>query len=114
VSGTEWLVLPGAFGFGVDERCDGRIAAQPVQAAAADRPDAADWDIRRGADFGVRDGRVLDELGNQPLAARGEVQECLAECRVALCRKQGTAARGDGKTLARVPQLTGFLVRVPS
>ena len=74
--------LPGqltsaAVGFGVDQRCEGRVTAQPVQAAAASRPDAADWDAQAGADLRVRCRRVLGEQGDQLLVARGQLQELL-------------------------------------
>jgi hypothetical protein len=61
---------------------DRRIAAELVQAAAAGRPGADDRDAQPGADLGVRHGRLVDEQGKQPLAARGQAAECLTQRRV--------------------------------
>jgi hypothetical protein len=55
------------------------VAAQPGQAAAADRPDAADRDAQPGADLGVGDGRVLDKQGQQPLAVQRQAGEGFGE-----------------------------------
>jgi hypothetical protein len=76
------------FSFGVDQRCDGRVAAQPVQAAAASGPDASYRDTQPGADLGVRHGRILDQGADELLIARGQAGEGLAECSVALRRDQ--------------------------
>jgi hypothetical protein len=62
-----------ARGLGADQGSDGRMAAQPVQAAAAGGPDAADRDAQLGADLGVRHRRVCGEQGDQLLAARRQV-----------------------------------------
>ena len=69
---TSWPCIsrPG-LGVDGDQRCDGWGAAQLVQAAAAARPDAADRDAQPGADLGICQGRVLDEQGDQLLAAGG-------------------------------------------
>jgi len=53
---------------GVDQGGDRRIAAQLLHAAAAAGPDAPDGDAQPGADLGVREGRVFEEQGDQPLA----------------------------------------------
>ncbi len=64
------------------------MTAQPVQAAAASGPDAADWDAQAGADLRVRCRRVLGEQGDQLLVARGQLQERLVQRGVALGRQQ--------------------------
>ena len=66
---------------GVDQRGDGRVMAELVQAAAAARADASDRNAQLGADLGVRYGRVCDEQGDQLLAARGQIRERLAQRR---------------------------------
>jgi hypothetical protein len=78
----------GGPGFVVDQRGDGRVAAQLVQAAAACRSDTADRDAQPGADLGIWHRWVFDEHGNQLLAGRGQVGERLAQCRVALRHQQ--------------------------
>ena len=65
-------------GVGVDQRGDGRVAAQLGQAAAPVRADAAGRDAQPGADLGIRHGRVLGEQGDQLLAAGRQVRERLA------------------------------------
>jgi hypothetical protein len=64
------------------------LVAQPLQAAAAVRPDAPGWDAQLGADLGVRHGRVLDEQGDQPMTFWGQVGEGCAQCGVELRQKQ--------------------------
>jgi hypothetical protein len=70
-------------GVGVEQSGDRRIAAQPVQAAAAAWPDAPDRDAQPSADLGVRHGWILHEHGDQPLAAWGRRvnASCSAVCR---------------------------------
>jgi hypothetical protein len=60
------------------------MAPQLVQAAAAGRTDASNWDAQPGADLDVGYGRVFDEQGDQPLAGWRQIRECLAQRRVAL------------------------------
>jgi len=74
--------------FGVDQGCDGRVAAQLVQAAAAQRADAADRDDEGGADLGVGHGRVVDEQGDQLLVVRRQAGERLAQRGVPLGGQQ--------------------------
>jgi hypothetical protein len=86
---------------GGDQGGDGRVAAQLLQAAAAGGPDAPDRDAEPGADLDVGDRRVLDEDGEQLLAAGGQGRERLAQRRVALGRQQPGFGRlgpdvGDG------------------
>ncbi|HJZ25301.1 MAG TPA: hypothetical protein VJ370_03405, partial [Streptosporangiaceae bacterium] len=69
------------------QRCDRRIAAELLQAAAAGRPDAADRDAYPDADVGVRHGRPDDEQGKQLLAARGQAAECLTQRRLTFRRQ---------------------------
>ena len=52
--------------------------AQPVQASAPLRADAADGDAEPGADFGVGDRRVSDEQGDQLLAVLRQAAEGVA------------------------------------
>ena len=66
---VEVIETSGNSGVIYHQRSDGRIAAQLLQAAAAGRPDAPDRDTQLGADLGVRHRRVLDQHGDQPLAA---------------------------------------------
>src|SRR5262245_56004094 len=56
-----------AASFGIDQGCDGRMAAQLAQAPAAGGPDTANCDAQLGADLGVRHGGVLDKHGDQLL-----------------------------------------------
>ena len=50
--------------------------------------DAPDWDTQPGADLGVRHWRVFEQQADQPLVARGQGQERLAQGRVALGHEQ--------------------------
>jgi hypothetical protein len=72
----------------VDQRCDGRVAAQLVQAAAAVGANAADRDAEPDIDLGIRRGRILGEQGDQLLAAGWQLRERLAQGCVALGREQ--------------------------
>jgi hypothetical protein len=72
----------------VDQRCDGRVAAQLVQEAAAVRADAADRDAQPGADLCIRHRRALGEHGEQPLATGGQVRERLAQGRLVIGLEQ--------------------------
>jgi len=84
------------------------VAAQLVQAAAAARPGAAGRDAQPGADLGIRQRRILDEQGEQLLAARGQLPECLPQGGVPLGREQvlpgclGVIV-GDGPGGQRIP-----------
>jgi hypothetical protein len=72
---------------GVDQRGDGRVTAQPVQAAGAARPDAADSDAQLGTDLRIGHGRVFDQQGDQLPTAGGQVGERLAQRDMALGRQ---------------------------
>src|SRR5690348_17120008 len=58
-----------AASFGIDQRCDCRMAAQFVQTPATGGPDAANRDAQFGADLGIRHRRILDEHADQLLTA---------------------------------------------
>src|SRR5262252_10799975 len=76
-------VSPGR-GFGADQGGDYRIAAQLVQAAAAQRPDTTGRDAQGGADLGVGQGRGVNEQGEQLPATWRQAGERLAQRGVAL------------------------------
>src|SRR2546429_4333948 len=86
LSAFSWrtFIQRGGLGVGVDQRGEGRVAAQLVQAAAAARPDAAGRDAQPGADLRIRQRRIFDEQGEQMLAARGQLPERLTQGRVPL------------------------------
>src|SRR5579862_10059075 len=67
---------------------DGRVAAQPVQGAAAVRADASDRDAEPGADLGVGHGWVGDEQSQQSLEGQRQAGERLAQRSVALGHEQ--------------------------
>ena len=75
-------------GVGVEQSGDRRIAAQPVQAAAAAWPDAPDRDAQPRADLGVRHGWILHEHGDQPLATWGQAGKRLVQRCMPLARQQ--------------------------
>ena len=64
------------------------MTAEFVQAAAAGGSYAADRNAQRGADPGVGHGRVLDEQGDQLLAAGRQGQECHAQSGLPLGHEQ--------------------------
>jgi kumamolisin len=74
--------------FAVDQADDGRVAAQPVQGAAAVRADAPDRDAEPGADLGVGHGWIGDEQSQQPLGGQRQAGERLAQRGLALRLEQ--------------------------
>jgi hypothetical protein len=80
------------------------VVAQFVYVAAAGGPDAADWDTQPGADFGIGDGRVLEEQGDQLLAGGRQSRERLAQRGVALGRQEFLLGR-PGLVICHVLEL---------
>ena len=74
---------------GVDQRGDGRVTAQLVQAAAAGRADAPGSDAQPGADLGVRLGRVGESMAISRWQQEGR---CLSASRSAALRSAASSS----------------------